>query len=95
MDKCKLKPPHLFYAFLDDQDGIVVSLLEKLNVNIIDIKAGLQSMIDKIPKQENLNQGPMGQIMLGPAMLKAFQVAQNVSKNGDQYISVEHIFWLI
>jgi len=89
----QVEPPHLFYAFLDDQDGIVVSLLEKLNVNVIDIKAGLQSMIDKIPKQENISQGPMGQIMLGPAMLKIFQVAQNESKKmGDQYISVEHIF---
>jgi len=89
----QVEPPHLFFALLEDTDGVVVSLLNKFNANVIALKAGVQSMIDKMPKQEGAAPGNLGQILLGQAMLYIFQTAAvEAKKMGDEYISVEHLF---
>jgi ATP-dependent Clp protease ATP-binding subunit ClpB len=89
----QVEPPHLFFALLEDTDGVVVSLLNKFNANVIALKAGVQSMIDKLPKQEGVAPGNLGQILLGQAMLYIFQTAAiEAKKMGDEYISVEHLF---
>src|SRR3989338_2450426 len=90
----QIEPPHLFFALLEDTDGVVNSVLHKFNANIIALKAGAQSLIDKLPKQPGaMPTGGIGQIMLGQPMLYIFQTAGNEAKKmGDEYISVEHLF---
>ncbi|MFA5062055.1 MAG: ATP-dependent chaperone ClpB [Patescibacteria group bacterium] len=90
----QIEPPHLFFALLDDIEGIVVSILHKFNVNTIALKAGAQSLIDKMPKQPGSSPvGGIGQILLGQSMLYIFQTAVGEAKKmGDEYISVEHLF---
>ncbi len=90
----QIEPPHLFFALLEDTDGVVVSVLHKFNANIIALKAGAQSLIDKLPKQPGtMPGGGVGQILLSQAMLYIFQTAVGEAKKmGDEYISVEHLF---
>ena len=90
----QIEPPHLFFALLEDTDGVVVSVLHKFNANIIALKAGAQSIIDKLAKQPgNMPAGGVGQILLSQAMLYIFQTAVGEAKKmGDEYISVEHLF---
>ncbi len=90
----QIEPPHLFFALLEDTDGVVVSVLHKFNANIIALKAGAQSLIDKLPKQPgSMPGGGVGQILLSQAMLYIFQTAVGEAKKmGDEYISVEHLF---
>lgn len=89
----QVEPPHLFFAFLEDEEGVISSIFHKLNINIMAVKADLQSLIDKLPKNNApLPVGGVGQIMLGQAMLYIFQNAtQEAQKMGDEYISVEHL----
>jgi ATP-dependent Clp protease ATP-binding subunit ClpB len=88
----QIEPPHLFFALLEDTEGVVVSVLRKFNANVIALKAGTQSLIDKLPKGMAPN-GGIGQILLGQAMLYVFQTAVGEAKKmGDEYISVEHLF---
>ena len=88
----QIEPPHLFFALLEDTEGVVVSVLRKFNANIIALKAGAQSLIDKLPKGTSPT-GGIGQILLGQAMLFVFQTAVSEAKKmGDEYISVEHLF---
>src|SRR3989339_199128 len=90
----QVEPPHMFFALIEDQDGMVYSVLQKFNANLISIKASAQSLIDRMPKQkmEALAGGPISQIMLGQAMLYIFQTASAEAKKiGDEYISVEHL----
>ncbi len=87
-----VEPPHLFIALLEQTDGVVLSVLKKLNVNLTELTQETQSMIDELPKQFGAMGGGMGQIMMGQAMMFILQNAQNESKKmGDDYISVEHL----
>ena len=90
----QIEPPHLFFALLEDTEGVVVSVLRKFNANVIALKAGAQSLIDKLPKQpESMPGGGIGQILLSQSMLYIFQTAVGEAKKmGDEYISVEHLF---
>jgi len=90
----QIEPPHLFFALLEDTEGIVVSILNKFNANIIALKAGTQSIIDKIPKMDGpMPTGGVGQILLAQSMLYIFQTAiSEAKKMGDEYISIEHLF---
>jgi ATP-dependent Clp protease ATP-binding subunit ClpB len=87
-----VEPPHLFMAFLDDTEGIVNSILQKMNASPIQIKGEIQLLINQLPKQAGAT-GTLGQIMLSQASVYVIQVAsQEAQKMGDQYVSVEHLF---
>lgn len=88
----QVEPPHLFLSLLNDPDGIVVSVLQKLNANLSDIQLSTQGIINRLPEQKQIVQTAAGQIMLGQNMLHIFQNATNEAKKiGDEYISVEHL----
>ncbi|PIT87775.1 MAG: ATP-dependent chaperone ClpB [Candidatus Magasanikbacteria bacterium CG10_big_fil_rev_8_21_14_0_10_40_10] len=91
----QVEPPHLFFAMLEDSQGITGSILSKIGANTMAIKALIQALIDKLPKQTGpLNSGgPIGQIMLGQAMIFILQnSATEAQKMQDSYVSVEHMF---
>lgn len=89
----QIEPTHLFLAFLEDSESIVVSILQKLNSNINGLKLEMLSFINKLPKQgDQLGAAPVGQVLLGQAMVGIFQNAANEAKRmGDEYVSVEHL----
>lgn len=89
----QVEPQHLFYSLLEDGEGIVVSVLRKLNANLNVLGGKIQELIDRLPKQMgNFPTGGQGQIMLGQSMMHVLQNAgQEAKKMGDEYISVEHL----
>ncbi|MBD3311750.1 MAG: ATP-dependent chaperone ClpB [Candidatus Magasanikbacteria bacterium] len=89
----QVEPPHLFFALLEQDDGVVVSVLKKLNVNLEELKQSIVKMIDAIPKKDtNAQPSNIGQILLAQSTMYLLQNAANESKKmQDDYISVEHI----
>ncbi len=88
----QVEPPHLFLAFLQDPDGVVTSIFQKLNVSTDKLEHDILAIINSLTKDTALFSQPIGQIVLGPAMLNIFQAAmQEAKKMGDEYISVEHL----
>ena len=89
----QVEPPHLFASLLSQEEGVVVSVLKKLNVNLTQLREEAQILIDKLPKQFGAEQpGGLGQILMGQAMIYILQNAGNEAKKmGDEYISVEHL----
>ncbi|MFA4830702.1 MAG: ATP-dependent chaperone ClpB [Patescibacteria group bacterium] len=89
----QVEPPHLFFALLEQEEGVVVSVLKKLNVNLKQLRDEVQKMINTLPKHNGpMPGGGLGQIMMGQAMMYILQNAGNESKKmGDEYISVEHL----
>lgn len=86
-----IEPPHLFLALLLQEEGLVISLLKKLNIAIAPLRTDVQQMISSLPKQFGQT-GSFGQIMMGQAMMHMLQIAAHESHSmGDDYISVEHI----
>ncbi|MEK7623124.1 MAG: Clp protease N-terminal domain-containing protein [Patescibacteria group bacterium] len=88
----QVEPPHLFLSLLEQTEGVVVSVLKKLNANIPEIQQNIQAMISALPKQTGGMQGGLGQILMGQAMMYILQQAQSEAvKMSDEYISVEHL----
>lgn len=86
-----VEPPHLFMAFLDDNEGIVNAIFQKLNVSPTQLKDEIQLLVNQLPKQASV--GTLGQVALSQATVYVLQVAaQETQKMGDQYVSVEHLF---
>src|SRR3989339_2142901 len=89
----QIEPPHLFMALLGQEEGVVVSILKKLNVNLKQLSDEITSLISKLPKhQGSMQAAGLGQVLMGQAMMYIMQNAfQESQKMGDDYISVEHL----
>jgi ATP-dependent Clp protease ATP-binding subunit ClpB len=89
----QVEPPHLFFALLEQEEGVVISVFKILNANIKQLRDDVQKMINSLPKQNGPMPGAgLGQILMGQAMMYIIQNAANESKKmGDDYISVEHL----
>jgi ATP-dependent Clp protease ATP-binding subunit ClpB len=90
----QVEPPHLFLALLEQDGGVVMSVLKKLNVNTVQLATEVQNLIDAIPKTGDLMNAPraVGQVLLGQATMYILQAAdQEARKMHDEYISVEHM----
>ena len=81
-------PLHLLAALLEDKEGVVLPVLEKVGVGVQKVLAGVNAAIAKLPKV----QGSSAQTGLGGALTKvldqAFKEAENFK---DDYVSTEHL----
>jgi len=81
-----LEPEHLLAALLEQSDGVVPPLLQKLGVEIGSFTHQLAGEIDKLPK---IYGG--GQAHLSPRLKKVFdQALREASQLKDEYVSTEH-----
>ena len=88
----QIEPPHLFLALLRQQDGVVVSIFKKLNVSLEELTHDTEQLIEQIPQSTTQANTPIGQVLLGPAMLYIIKNAENEAKKmKDDFISVEHL----
>ena len=88
----QVEPAHLFLAFLQDKEGLIISVLQKLNSSIPEIEQAVQRVVNRLIKDDMVFNTSTGQVMISQAMLHIFHVAgQEAKKMGDEYISVEHL----
>ena len=82
-------PLHLMAALLEDKEGVVLPVLEKLGVPVQQLLANTNAALDKLPKVQG---GSAAQPGLGNALSKvldqAFKEADNFK---DDYVSTEHL----
>jgi len=87
----ELKPEHLLWAFLNQKENIVISVLAKIGASPSKIRSDLERTLDKIPKVEG-----GGEIYLSPSMRRIMNNAQKeANKLKDEFISTEHLFLVI
>lgn len=83
-----LEPIHLFAALIQDEDGIIVEILKKIEVNIPKLKIKVNELIEQIPKVSSFG----GNLYLSPSLNEVFDVAFKEAKQmHDDYVSVEHL----
>lgn len=77
---------HVLLALVEQSDGIVPPLLDKLGVNPLDIVGHVRSELQTLPKVSG------GQIFVSDQLNRVLVQAQKESKKiGDEYISTEHL----
>ena len=80
-------PEHLLYALVDQDGGLIPSLLGKMKVDCNAVLSELDTAIAALPKVGNVSE-----VYLSPECDRAINAAEKAAKSmGDEYISVEHL----
>src|ERR1700712_3136426 len=81
-------PLHLMAALLEDKEGVVLPVLEKVGVPVQQMLAQVNAAIAKLPKVG----GGGSQPQLGSAMQKVMDASSKEAENfKDDYVSTEHL----
>ncbi|MBW8747400.1 MAG: ATP-dependent chaperone ClpB [Acidobacteria bacterium] len=81
-------PLHLAAALLEDREGIVIPVLEKIGVPVQQLLSQVNAAIAKLPKVQGANQQPGVGAALQKVLDRAFKEAENFK---DEYVSTEHL----
>ena len=80
-------PLHLMAALLEDREGVVIPVLEKVGVPVEQLLSGVNSAIAKLPKVQGGGQPGMS-AALQKVLEQGFKEAENFK---DDYVSTEHL----
>jgi ATP-dependent Clp protease ATP-binding subunit ClpB len=85
----EIKEEHLLLALINQKDGVVPSILQKLEVNLEEIKAKLEGILESIPRVYG-DSG--GQQYMGSNLNNVLDTAlQEARKVKDEFVSTEHL----
>jgi ATP-dependent Clp protease ATP-binding subunit ClpB len=80
-------PEHLLYALVDQDGGLIPSLLGRMGVDCNEVLSELDTAISALPKV-----GAGAQVFLSTEADRVLNAAEKAAKSmGDEYISVEHL----
>ena len=86
----ELRPIHFLYALLNQEDGLVTSLLQRMDVNASRVKTDVEQALNAIPSVSGSGAGQVYQSReFSEMLLKATKEAEKMK---DDYVSVEHFF---
>ena len=87
-----IEPIHLLASLLMQEDGIVISLMNKLTINLQALKRDVHILLDQLPKTNEFEMGGVGQVLLTPQLAKVLKgSSEKATSFGDEYISTEHL----
>jgi len=85
-DNQSVEPEHLALALLEQQDGIVVPLLQKVGAEPSLVRSRIDDALAKLPKVQG------GDAYLAQRTLKLLDLAEDEAKSlKDEYVSTEHV----
>ena len=84
-----IKVEHLLLALVGQMDGLIPSVLKKMEIDTTDIIRKIESKLESFPKIEGGNSEPRANGELNRVLVGARDIAK---KMGDSYISTEHLF---
>ncbi len=87
----EIMPEHILYALLDDEQGLIPSIVKKCGVDVDLLISKVDEKIRRSPRVSGAGREP-GKIYVAPVTSKVFTQAEKLAKEQrDEYISVEHI----
>jgi ATP-dependent Clp protease ATP-binding subunit ClpB len=85
----EVAPAHLLLALLEQDEGVVVPVLQRLGVDAQDVRGQVREAIEKLPK---LSGNTVPEVRPSSEFVWVLQQAEKESTGfGDEYISTEHI----
>ena len=82
-----IEPEHLLYALVDQDGGLIPSLLGKMGVDCNAVLAELDTAIAALPRV-----GSVSDVYLSSEASRCLNAAEKAAKSmGDEYLSVEHV----
>ncbi|MFH2003191.1 MAG: ATP-dependent chaperone ClpB [Bacteroidota bacterium] len=84
-----IEPEHLLAALIQDSEGIVVSLLQKIGANLNFIKIKINEAIERLPKVTGAG---IGNQYIGSNLTQVFESSlKEIQQLKDEYVSTEHL----
>jgi len=80
-------PLHLMAALLEDREGVVIPVLEKIGVPVEQLLSGVNAGVEKLPKVQGGGQPGLSNA-LQKVLEQGFKEAENFK---DEYVSTEHL----
>jgi ATP-dependent Clp protease ATP-binding subunit ClpB len=79
---------HLLYALLQEKDGTVEAILEKLGANPAAVRGDIERELSKLPRVE----GAGRETYMGPTLKRSIDIASaEAERLKDDYVSTEHL----
>ncbi len=87
---------HILLALLEQPEGVILQILEKMNVDVSTIRGRLDEVLRASPKAAIYGGGGTGQVFITPRVKRIIDLAnEEANRLRDEYISTEHIFLAI
>ena len=86
---------HLFSALVNQEDGLIPNIFEKMNISVTALKSSIDEELNKLPQiyGEGINsQGVTASRNIEEVLIKAEDISKDFK---DSYISVEHVMLAI
>ncbi len=86
---------HLVYALVNQEEGLIPSIIEKMNISVDALKNSLENEMRKLPRvtgEGASSQGVTATRKINEVLVKAEKISEDFK---DSYISVEHIMLAI
>ena len=83
-----LQPAHLLLALIEDREGVIPAVLEKIGVPTERLESDLHGIEEKLPRVAGAAAPPGMSQSLNKALEQAFREATNFK---DEYVSTEHL----
>ncbi|MEO0274317.1 MAG: AAA family ATPase [candidate division WOR-3 bacterium] len=91
----QLDVEHIFYGLLEEEEGVIPQIFERLNVHPVLVKEKLKEALTKVPQVEMQGSRPI-QIYITPRAQEVIQQAfQEAEKLKDEFVAQEHILLAI
>jgi ATP-dependent Clp protease ATP-binding subunit ClpB len=84
----ELQPVHLLLALIEDREGVIPAVLEKIGVPNERLEHDLHQIEEKLPRVSGASAQPNASANLNRALEQAFREAANFK---DEYVSTEHL----
>ena len=83
----QLDQQHLLLALLQQEDGLIPGLLQKMNINVNGLTQAVENEVKRLPRVSG------GETRVAVDLEKALTAAEKLAENmTDEYVSVENIF---
>ncbi len=86
---------HLLYSLIDQEDGLIPRIIEKMGISVEGLKASVKTELLKLPQIQGeaaSSQGVVATRKLNEVLIKSEEISKEFN---DLYISVEHLFLAI
>src|SRR5579862_9624687 len=84
----EMQPAHLLLALVEDREGVIPAVLEKIGVPVEQLESNLHGIEEKLPRVAGAASQPGAGQALTRALDQAFKEAANFK---DEYVSTEHL----
>ncbi|MGH7162512.1 MAG: ATP-dependent chaperone ClpB [Planctomycetota bacterium] len=85
----ELAPEHLLFVLVEERDGVIRNVLERLGADLTALRAGVGDSLARVPR---VTGGGAGQLLLSRRLSGVLDAAvERARELKDEYVSVEHL----